>query len=77
MKVLLQQGREIEVKKAHNNVAFFEFEDLCDKPMGSSDFIALARTFHAIIIKDIPYLSFENRNLVKRFILLVNIIKIS
>lgn len=71
MKLAVSTGREIQIRKAHNNVAFFEFDDLCDKPMGTSDFITLARNFHVVIIRDIPSLSFENRNLVKRFILLV------
>ena len=67
--VKVHQGREIQVPKAHDNVAFFEFDDLCDKPMGSSDFIAIARNFHVVILRDIPVLSFDNRNLVRRFIL--------
>lgn len=73
MKLKVSSGREIEIRKSHGNVAFFEFDDLCDKPMGSSDFIALARNFHYVIIRKIPLLTFENRNLVKRFILLVKL----
>lgn len=65
-------GRVIDIKRGANGVAFFEFEDLCDKPLGSSDYIAIARNFHSVIIRDIPQLSFENRNITKRFILLVN-----
>ncbi len=65
-------GRVLDLKKASKNgVAFFEFEDLCDKPLGSSDYIAIARNFHSVVIRDIPQLSFENRNVTKRFILLV------
>ena len=71
IKLKVPQGREIDVRKAHNSVAYFEFDDLCDKPMGSADFITIARNFHAVIIRDIPLLNFENRNLVRRFILLV------
>lgn len=77
MMIKIPQGREIPVRKAYNNVAFFEFDDLCDKPMGSADFIAIARKFHCVIIRDIPIITFENRNLVKRFILLVIFKKIT
>ena len=73
--VKVPQGREIQIRRAHGNVAFCEFDDLCDKPMGTSDFIAVARNFHVLILRDIPVLSFENRNLVRRFILLVLILK--
>lgn len=72
MKLQVLPGREIDVRKAHGSTAFFEFDDLCDKPMGTSDFIALARNFHVIILRDIPILTFENRNQVRRFILLVH-----
>lgn len=69
-------GRVIDIKRGSSNgVAFFEFEDLCDKPLGSSDYIAIARNFHSVLIRDIPQLSFENRNVTKRFILLVIINK--
>ena len=50
----------------------FDFEAICNSPMGSSDFLSICRNFHTIFIKDIPYISVEHRNLTRRFILLVN-----
>ncbi len=70
--VLPLLGREIEVPLAAGNVARFSFAGLCEQPLGSGDFLALARRFHTIIIDDIPVIAPDARNAAKRFINLID-----
>jgi cell division protein ZapE len=65
-------GRSLEVPEAVDGVARFPYADLCRKPLGSSDFLAIARRFHTIFIDDIPILDPERRDEVKRFINLID-----
>jgi cell division protein ZapE len=65
-------GHPIPVPEAAANVARFSFADLCEKPLGATDFLALARTFHTIVLDDIPVIEANRRNEAKRFINLVD-----
>ena len=65
-------GREIFVPAAAASVARFNFADLCEKPMGSADYLALAQRFHTIILDEIPVIPADARNVAKRFILLID-----
>ena len=46
--------RRFEVPRAHADVAFFRFEELCGAPIGSKTYAALCRRFRVIAIADIP-----------------------
>ncbi len=65
------EGRTITVRESAGDVALFNFVELCDTTMGSSDFIAIARSFNSIVIKSIPQMTLDDRNVIRRFILLV------
>ena len=65
-------GRTVEVPQAVDGVARFDFDDLCRRPLGSADFLALAQHFHTILIDHIPVLPEAERNAAKRFITLVD-----
>jgi len=68
------QGRRIVVPKAvvQSNVAWFRFKDLCDKPLGAADYLAIASAFHTVFIADIPALTLQERDQVRRFITLID-----
>jgi len=66
------KGREVTVPEAAAGVARFAFADLCAQPLGASDYMAVARSFHTVILADIPVMSAETRNEAKRFITLVD-----
>ena len=67
-------GRFLDIPSASGGVARANFADLCLKPLGSIDFLALAQNFHTLVLDEIPILDFERRNETKRFITLIDIL---
>jgi cell division protein ZapE len=65
-------GREILVPQAAAHVARFDYADLCKQPLGAADFLAIAESFHTLVIDNIPVLRSEDRNEAKRFITLID-----
>jgi len=72
--VLAAKSRRIEVPAAAPGIARFGFRDLCDKPLGASDYLLVARAFHTLIIDDIPVMDVSRRNEAKRFIILIDVL---
>lgn len=66
--------RKIEVPQAAGRVARFDFDDICGRPLGASDYLALARHFDTIIVERAPAMGLERRNEAKRFITLVDVL---
>ncbi|HMM64759.1 MAG TPA: cell division protein ZapE [Mesorhizobium sp.] len=69
---LTVKGRQIAVPRAAGEAARFSFAELCGKPHGARDFLAIAGRFSTIFIDHVPVLSDAHRNEVKRFILLID-----
>ena len=65
-------GRQLLVPQAVNGVARFSFHDLCEQPLGSSDYLVIAREFHTLVIDDIPVLSAAKRNEARRLTWLID-----
>lgn len=62
-------GRKLLVPKSSAPyVAQFTFKELCGQPLAAGDYLALASTFQSFILTDIPYLSINSRDEVRRFI---------
>ena len=69
---LIVKGRNITVQKHAMGCASFEFDELCNNPLGSEDYLAIAREFEIIFLRNIPKLSDDERNQTKRLILLID-----
>jgi len=69
---LTVKGHPVEVPQAAGGVARFSFEDLCAKPLGAADYLAVAEEFHTVILENIPAMTVERRNEAKRFIMLID-----
>ncbi len=65
-------GRRIRVPLAGAGAARFSFADLCEAPLGASDYLRLARNFHTLVIEHIPVMEQDRRNEAKRFITLID-----
>ena len=66
------KGREVVIPQFHNGVARAKFFDLCGKPLGPADYLALADAVRVLILEDIPTLSRHNFNEAKRFVTLID-----
>ncbi|MBC8451791.1 MAG: cell division protein ZapE [Rhodospirillaceae bacterium] len=66
--------REIDVVRTARGVAYFDFEELCQRPLGAEDYIAIGDRFHTIILAGIPRMSKEMRNEAKRFMNLIDVL---
>jgi predicted ATPase len=49
----------------------YDFKELCDNIMSDNDFRAICRSHKAIIVKNIPKIETNQRNIANRFIKLV------
>ncbi len=65
-------GRVLHVPKSLKGVAVFSFKRLCREARGAADYLAVARSFHSVIIVGIPRLGPENRNEAARFVTLID-----
>jgi cell division protein ZapE len=70
--VLTIKGRKLDVSREAAGVARFTFEELCARPLGSLDYLAIAATFHTVILENIPLLTPDRRNEAARFVSLID-----
>ena len=66
------KGHTLRVPCSSHGVARFSFADLCEQPLGASDYLRLARDYHTLIIDRIPVMEDADRNAAKRFIALID-----
>lgn len=67
------KGRQVAVPRQAHGVARFSFSDLCEKPLGGSDYLAIAHHYHTVMIDRIPVMKgLQQRNEAKRFIILID-----
>jgi cell division protein ZapE len=66
------KGRIIRVPEAAKGVARFSFRQLCEQPLGASDYLRIAREFHTLILEAVPVMDWPQRNEAKRFIALID-----
>jgi len=69
---LVVKGRKLHVPLEAQGVARFTFNDLCEQPLGASDYLKLAREYHTLFIDHVPMMDYANRNAAKRFISLID-----
>lgn len=65
-------GRKLVAPVTAKGAARFTFEELCARPLGAADYLAIARRFHTVFLEDIPILPPEKRNEAKRFVTLID-----
>lgn len=71
-RILKVQGRELRLNKACGTIADCTFEELCERPLGASDYLEISKNFDTVIIRNIPQFSLEKRTQVGRFIILID-----
>ncbi|HZD25832.1 MAG TPA: cell division protein ZapE, partial [Alphaproteobacteria bacterium] len=72
--VIELKGRRIRVAEQAGGVARFGFDELCLRPLGPLDYLAIAKRYHTLIIADIPRLGSDQHNEARRLISLVDVL---
>ncbi len=65
-------GRKVMVPWALDGVAAFTFEQICQRPLASADYITLSSNYHTFIIDDVPILKSSMKPDARRFISLID-----
>ena len=68
------KGRKYEIKNFYENVARFNFNELCGINIGAEDYIGISSICDFIIIEKVPNFSDENLDKQQRFITLIDIL---
>lgn len=66
------KGRQVILPAFRNGVARASFFELCGKPLGPADYLAMAERVKVLIIDNIPSLSRDNFNEAKRFVTMID-----
>ncbi|WP_112873801.1 cell division protein ZapE [Paracoccus endophyticus] len=66
------KGRIVELPAHCDRVARAGFWDLCGKPLGPADYLALAQALDVLMLDGIPRLGSQNYDAAKRFVVLVD-----
>ena len=74
VKILEIKGRELEIKNFYEKVVKFDFHELCDRNLGSEDYINIANNCDFIFIENLPDFNESNSNQQQRFITLLDVI---
>ena len=69
---LAVNGRTVDLPRFANGTLRASFWELCAKPLGPADFLAVAAAVRVLILEDIPQLSASNYNEAKRFVTLID-----
>ncbi|MEO1252035.1 MAG: cell division protein ZapE [Pseudomonadota bacterium] len=66
------KGRTLIAARTARGAARFTFSELCEAPLGASDYLALTRHFGALFLDHIPVMKRDKRNEAKRFVTLID-----
>ncbi|KZZ71221.1 cell division protein ZapE, partial [Sulfitobacter sp. HI0129] len=66
------KGRDIMLPAFRNGIARAEFHELCGRPLGPADYLAVAESVRVLLLDDVPRLGRSNFNEAKRFVTLID-----
>ncbi len=64
--------RQMKTLRIHEDVVWFDFDELCDGPRSQNDYIELAKEFHTVFLSDVPQMKRDTDDQARRFINLVD-----
>ena len=65
-------NRYIKVRKACQDVVWFDFDALCEGARSQNDYIEIAKLYHAVLISNVPQLGRSRDDAARRFVNLVD-----
>ncbi|ANB16211.1 cell division protein ZapE [Dokdonella koreensis] len=69
---LMLNERPVPVLRAAGGVIWFEFAALCEGPRGVADYIELARSYHTLLVSNVPQFTPQTEDAALRFVELVD-----
>ncbi len=66
------KGRDLRLDDYASGVARASFAQLCGRPLGAGDYLALAEAVRVLILTDVPRLARAQNNEAKRFVTLID-----
>ncbi|KAG7670882.1 hypothetical protein KSW81_004312 [Nannochloris sp. 'desiccata'] len=67
-------GRTLEMPRTGGCITQFTFNELCNRPLGAADYIALANAKHTVALSGVPKFSGSNRTAAYRFVTLIDVL---
>ncbi|MGQ0383961.1 MAG: cell division protein ZapE [Gammaproteobacteria bacterium] len=65
-------GRAIRARREADDLAWFEFRELCEGPRAAADYIEIARCYHTVFVSGVPVMDAAQDDAARRFITLVD-----
>lgn len=65
-------GRDVVIERTDGGLARATFAELCGRPLGPQDYLAIAGRFHTVFVEDVPVLGPANHHEARRFVTLVD-----
>jgi cell division protein ZapE len=65
-------GRDVVVERTDGGPARATFAELCGRPLGPQDYLAIAGRFHTLFVEDVPVLGPANHHEARRFVTLID-----
>ncbi|XP_061398742.1 putative ATPase N2B [Musca vetustissima] len=65
-------GRDLTFQRTCGQVLDSTFEELCDRPLGGSDYIQIGQFFHTVLIHNVPQMTLQIKSQMRRFITLID-----
>jgi cell division protein ZapE len=71
-RTLTVKGHDLTVPRSTNGVAWIRFAELCERPLGAEDYIAVSRRFPTVILEGVPVMGPDRRDPARRFVALID-----
>ena len=65
-------GREVVIERTDGGLARATFDELCGRPLGPQDYLAVAERFHTLFVEAVPVLGPANHQEARRFVTLID-----
>jgi cell division protein ZapE len=70
--IITVKGREIVAPQVAKGAARFSFAQLCERPHGAEDYLAIAQRYGTVFLESVPKMAYDRRNEAKRLMTLID-----
>ena len=65
-------GRVLNARQRGDGIIWFNFNELCEQPTSTADYIEIARAFNTVLLSGVPLMGEHNADATRRFINLID-----